>query len=133
MMPSAARCQTCGHLNDEQVRRLTEQTEAVRASHHWKRALAVVGAVGVSVAFWPLAVLALTLLGTEVAGQVALVALMIAWSLSTTRCLHQAWVHHEQGKLRHQIRKALPTTTITASDPAYSFKTFVTENANTKN
>jgi len=132
-MPSAARCQTCGHLNDEQVRRLTEHTEAIRASHHWKRALAVVGVVGVSVGFWPLALLAMTFFESEVAGPVALAVLMVLWSVLTTRCLHQAWVHHEQGKLRYQIRKALPTTTITANDPAYSFDTFVTENANTKN
>lgn len=132
MMPSAMRCHTCQHLNDEQLQRLLEHVEPARANHRRRRSLGAVGVVGSTLVAGVAARLTWEVVDSEVALNVAWLALIVVWFLALARSLHMVWVHHEQGSLRHQIRRLLPTTTITEGDPVYSFTAFVEENANTK-
>jgi hypothetical protein len=132
-MPSETQCFTCHHLNDEQLERVREHVEPARTRHRRLRALGGVGVVGSTLAFAIAARVGWEFIDSEAALNAVWLGLTLLWFLALTRSLHTMWVHHEQGTLRHQIRRMLPTTTITANDPAYSFEAFNEENARTKN
>lgn len=132
MMPADARCQTCGVLDDEQIARFTEHSHERRAHHRRLSVLGLLGAAAVVVVTAVVVRLAWELCESELALHVAWTVSFIAASVALTRCVHVVWSHHQQARLRHQIRRLLPRTTITDNDPAFDFDAFLRDNARSK-